>query len=206
MIEHGLVHQRQAHQQGHPFTLDGVEHGGGFESAHHNHRAAARQHTAHQRVLGAMKEGQHGNVHGIAPHPQLKRVVHRCHHHRQMALHHPLRAAGGSAGVHDLGYVAVMNFNLGLSGRLRSNRCSEAAESPSPLAFQHPSATGLRLDGCTQLRAHQQSGIHKQEARLRVVDDVANVIQPQAGVDRHPDQAGAMDAEHGHQQLKRVIA
>ena len=62
--------------------------------------------------------------------------------------------------------------------------------------FQRGAAIGLRM----------QIVVDQREAHLGMVEDVVHVGGPEHGVDRHPDQAGAVNAEQRFDELDRVVA
>ena len=56
------------------------------------------------------------------------------------------------------------------------------------------------------IRLGVQIVVDQREAHLGMVEDVVHVGRAEHGVDRHPDQAGAMNAEQRFDELDRVVA
>ena len=145
----------------------------------------------------------------VAIQMHLDGVAHHRHHHRKMTMHRALRARRRAAGIDDHGQIAVVEIDIGLDlglalqqivEVLKARRCGRAGQIDrhqidAPLLQRH-APIGLRIEIVVDQR----------KTHFRMIQDIIHIRRPEHGVDRHPDQAGAVDAEQRFDELDRIVA
>ncbi len=124
-------------------------------------------------------------------------------------MHRALRPRRGARGVDDHRQIAVVDLDLGLDVGLalyqiveilqarRGGRAGEVDRDQLDAALlQRGAAVGLRM----------QIVVDQRETHLGMIEDVVHVGGAEHGVDGHPDQAGAMNAEQRFDEFDRVVA
>ena len=209
MIEDRLVHQRQADEHGQPVAHDGFHADHGIEAAHQRHAAADRQIAQQQHVAGAVEQRKLPGDAVVPAELHFDGVAHHGHDDGEMTMHRPLRPRRRARRVDDHREIAVVDLDIRLDLGLALDEIVEILQSRrGDLAgeidrdhlhaalFQRGATVGLRV----------QTVVDQRKAHLGVIEDVIHVGGAEHGVDGHPDQAGAVDAEQRFDELDGVVA
>ena len=125
-------------------------------------------------------------------------------------MHRALRPRRGARGVDDHREIAVVDLDLGFDIGLALEQIVEILQALSPATLPARSiaissmprfSSAARRSGCA-CRLSSISG----EPYFGMVEDVVHVGRAEHGVDGHPDQAGAMNAEQRFDEFDRVVA
>ncbi|MDT4840581.1 hypothetical protein FQZ97_744090 [compost metagenome] len=158
-----------------------------------------------------MKERQH-----VAPHVVVRGAAAPFEHvalehrvHRGVRMHHTLLPAGGAAGVHDERELVTVDGHVGQrGGALRDGLRHGGHAGRRRVAVEHAQQRrdARRVQQLAQLGARVQRGVDHEVPRLGVFEDVADGIDRERRVDRHPHEAGLLDADQRDHHLDRVVA
>lgn len=209
MIEDGLVHQRQTDEHGQPIAHDRLHAGDRVEAAHQRHAAADREIAEQQHVAGTVEQRELPGDAVVARELHLDAVAHHGHDHGEVTMHRALRPRRRARRVDDHREIAVVDLDLGLDVRMPLDEVVEAGKPRGP---RRPGEIdGDQLDAALfqrrpPLRLRNQIVVDEREPHLGMAEDVVHVGGPEHGVDRHPDQAGTVDAEQRFDELDRVVA
>jgi hypothetical protein len=211
MREQRAVHHRQADHDGDAVALDGFEHCGRVEAAKDDERAADRERRHQHCVLAAMKERQHAAPHvaALGAAAPFDHVAQQHRVHRGVRMHHAFLPPGGAARVHDERKLRAVDVHFGQRGGALSDRFRHGG---NPLgrriAVEHAEhrRDALVLQQIAQRGLGVQGRVDHDVADLCMREDVADGIDRERGVDRHPHHSGLLDAEHRDHHLDRVVA
>ncbi len=156
----------------------------------------------------AMEHWQRPEVDAVGGHPVFQQLAKGIEIGAAMGVHHPLRAAGRAAGV-------VNRDRLVLVGDRPIERIGAAAGQEGLVVdARQPDPTGDVLDvddrlDRLQIRQHRfndagQLGVYDKDLGPRVVQDVADLLRVQPGVDGHQNPTGERHSEMAFQQCRDV--
>ena len=160
-------------------------------------------------MAGAMEQRKLPGDAVIAVEMHLDAVAHDRHDHGEMAMHRALRPRGGAGGVDDHREIAVVDLDLGLDLGLALDQFVEILQAlRGGLAgkIDRDQVDAALLQRGAAIRLRMQIVVDQRKAHFGMVEDVIHVGGPEHGVDGHPDEAGAMNAEQRFDELDRVVA
>ena len=209
VIEDRLVHQGQPDEHGELVAHDGFHAHHGVEATHQRHAAADRKITEQQHMAGAVEQRKLPGDAVIAVEMHLDAIAHDRHDHREMAMHRALRARRGAGGIDDHRQIAVVDVDLGLDLGLALHQVVEilqALRGGGAGKIHRDQSDAALLQRGAAIRLRVQIVVDQRETHFGMIEDVIHVGGPEHGVDGHPDQPGAMNAEQRFDELDRVVA
>ncbi len=209
MVEHRLIHQRQAEEHRQALALDRLQRLERIEPAHQRHLAADREIGQHHDMAGAMEDRHLAADRVLARQARFEGVAQRRHHHGEMAVHRALGARRRAASVDDHRQVAIVDGDVGLGLGLALKKRVEVRQAGGRRLSREVDGDEVEAAPGERRAAfglHVEIVVDQGEAHAGVVEDVVHVGGGDEGVDRRPHQAGAVQAEQAFDHVDRVVA
>ena len=187
MIDHADLHGGGAVVVGHALGLEQLPDPARLHAPQADMGAAHRGDAPGEAPAIAVKHGQRPEIARVEAHAGLEHLAHRVHPGAAVAVHHALRAPGGPGRVVDGdGLFLVLQPALHGRGGAGGEEVLVGIARRAGVVHPHHAQPGE----VQRLHHRFELGVHEEELRAGVLEDVADLVGGQADIDGDQDAAG----------------